>query len=59
MNVIQNEYYSMKPILPQIKILYGEVLIKKGIPLPAHFHSRKWLLYYLGFCLKYYHEPAN
>ena len=25
----------------------------------AHFHYRKWLRYYLDFCLKYDHDPAN
>ncbi len=34
-------------------------MIKKGIPLPAHFHYRKWLRYYLDFCLRYHHKPAD
>jgi len=49
----------MKPIPSEIKILYDAALIKKGVALPAHFHYRKWLRYYLDFCLKYHHEPVN
>ena len=59
MNVIQKKYYSMKSILPEIKILYDTALIAKSVALPAHFHYRKWLRYYLDFCLKYHHEPVN
>jgi hypothetical protein len=46
----------MKPISPEIKIPYGAALAKKDVPLPAHFHYRKWLRYYLDFCLKYRYE---
>ena len=49
----------MKPNPIEIKIPCDAALIKKGVPLPAHFHYRKWLRYYLDFCLKYHHEPAN
>ncbi len=49
----------MKPIPPEIKILYDAALVEKGVALPAHFHYRKWLRYYLDFCLKYHHESAN
>jgi len=52
-------YYPMKPIPSEIKILYDEVMIKKGVPLQVHFQYRNWLRYYLNFCLKYHHEPAN
>ena len=55
----RNEYYPMKPIPSEIKILYDAALVKKGVPLPAHFNYRKWLRYYLDFCLKYHHEPVN
>ena len=54
-----NGYYPMKPIPLEIKILYDAVLIKKGVALPAHFHCRKWIRYYLCFCLKYHHEPIK
>jgi hypothetical protein len=37
----------------------GSALIKKGVAPPAHFHYRKWLRYYLDFCLKYHHEPVK
>ncbi len=49
----------MKPIPYEIKILYNAALIKNRVSLPAHFHYRKWLRYYLDFCLKYNHEPIN
>ena len=41
----------MKPIPPEIKILYDAVLVEKGVPLPVHFHYRKWLRYCLNFVL--------
>ena len=46
----------MKPIPPEVKILYDAVLIKKRVPLTELFHYRKWLRYYLDFCHKYHHE---
>jgi hypothetical protein len=46
----------MKPIPAEIKIPYDAALAKKDMPLPAHFHYRKWLRYYLDFCLKYHYE---
>jgi hypothetical protein len=49
----------MKPIPAEIKILYDAALIRKGMPVPAHSHYRKWLRYYLDFCFKYHHKPAN
>ena len=49
----------MKPIPPEIKILFDAALVKKGVSLSAQSHYRKWLRYYLDFCLKYHHEPAN
>jgi hypothetical protein len=52
-------YNFMNPIPSETKILYDATLIKKGVSLPAHFHHRKWLRYYLDFCLKYHHEPVN
>ena len=52
-------YYHMKPIPPEIKILYDAALIEKDVAPPAHFHYRKWLRYYLDFCLKYHHKPVN
>ena len=52
-------YYPMKPISPEIKILYDAALLKKDVALSAHFHYRKWLRYYLDFCLKYHHKPVN
>jgi len=49
----------MKPIPAEIKILYGAALAKKEVPLPAHFYYRKWLRYYLDFCLKYHYEISD
>ena len=49
----------MIPIPPEIKILYDAALIENGVPLPAQFHYRKWLRYYLDFCFKYHHEPVK
>ncbi|UCF94384.1 MAG: hypothetical protein JSW39_09560 [Desulfobacterales bacterium] len=50
-------YFS--PPFSTVFSCYDGALIKKGVPLPAHFHYKKWLRYYLNFCLKYHHEPAN
>jgi len=49
----------MKSIPAESKILYDAALVKKGVPLPAHFYYRKWLMYYLDFCLKYHHEKSK
>ncbi len=49
----------MKSIPAESKILYDAALVKKGVPLPAHFYYRKWLKYYLDFCLKYHHEKSK
>jgi len=46
----------MKPIPAEIKILYDAALVREDVPLPAHFHYRKWLRYYLDYCLKYHYE---
>ena len=49
----------MKLIPPKTKVLYDAILAEKGVPLPAHFYYRKWLRYYLDFCLKYHLEPQK
>ena len=49
----------MESIPAESKILYDAALVKKGVPLPAHFYYRKWLMYYLHFCLKYHHEKSK
>ena len=49
----------MESIPAESKILYDAALIKKDVPLPAHFYYRKWLMYYLDFCLKYHHEKSK
>ena len=46
----------MEPNPAETKIPYDAALAKKDLSLPAHFHYRKWLRYYLGFCLKYRYE---
>ena len=48
------------PFSPSLnKIIYDAALVKKGVPLPAHFYYRKWLKHYLDFCLKYHHEKSK
>ena len=49
----------MKTIPTKIDFTFNALLIKKGVPQPAHFHYKKWLRYYLDFCFKYQHDPAN
>ena len=49
----------MKSITAGTKILYDAALAKKGVPLTAHFYYRKWLKYYLDFCLKYHRERSK
>ena len=49
----------MQPIPPRITILYDAALVEKGVRLSAHFHYRKWLRYYLDFCLNDHHVPAK
>jgi len=46
MNVMQNMDNLMKPNRSEIKILYEYLLVKKSVPLTAHFYYRKWLKYY-------------
>ena len=43
----------MKQIPSNIRILYDAHLNDKAIPKRDHFYYRKWLRYYLDFCLKY------
>ncbi len=49
----------MESISAESKIFYDAALVKKGVPLPAHFCYGKWLKYYLDFCLKYHHEKSK
>ena len=49
----------MKSITAGTKILYDAALAKKGVPLTAHFYYRKWLKYYLDFCIKYHYEKSE
>jgi hypothetical protein len=49
----------LKPIPAEIKISYDDALVKRGVPLAAHYYYRKWLTYYLDFCAKYHHEESN
>jgi hypothetical protein len=46
----------MEPIPAEIRNRYDAALVKGDVPLSAHFHYRKWLRYYLDFCLKYRYE---
>ena len=47
----------MLKILPQILLLYDELLAKAAVPERFHFFFKKWLRYYLDFCLKHEFEP--
>ena len=49
----------MKQIPPKISTLYDGHLNNKAIPKKEHFNYRKWLRYYLDFCLKYNHDPLR
>lgn len=49
----------MKPIPAKTKMLFDAALVKKAVPQPNQFHYRKWLRFYLDFCFRYHHNPAN
>jgi integron integrase len=49
----------MEPIPAEIKIRYDAALVSEDVPLPAHYHYRKWLRYYLDYCLKYHYEISD
>jgi len=49
----------MKQIPPKISALYDGHLNDKAIPKKELFSYRKWLRYYLGFCLKYNHNHLD
>ena len=46
----------MKPIPPEILAPYEFLLFEKKIPRSEHHYFKKWLRYYLDFCLKYQFE---
>ncbi len=49
----------MKQIPSELSVLYDTHLNNKAIPKRAHFYYRKWLRYYLDFCLKYRYQNLN
>jgi integron integrase len=49
----------MKPIPPKISAPYEGHLNNRGIPKTDHFNYRKWLRYYLDFCIKYSYDNFN
>ena len=49
----------MKQIPSELSALYHAHLNNKAIPKRAHFYYRKWLRYYLNFCLKYSYQQLN
>ena len=51
--------YRMKQIPPKISILYDRHMNNKAIQKKDLFNYRKWLRYYLDFCLKYKHNQLN
>lgn len=51
--------YIMKHIPPKISSLFDDHLNDKAIPKKEIFNYRKWLRYYLDFCLKYGHNQLD
>jgi len=49
----------MKEIPAEIRVLYDALLFQKAIPEKSPFSYRKWLRYYLDFCLKYHYEKVT
>ena len=49
----------MIQIPPQIQVPYDALLVEKAIPKGSHYHYRKWLRYYLDFCLKYNFKQSH
>ena len=50
---------AMRQIPTQIQVPYDALLVEKAIPRESHGHYRKWLRYYLDFCLKYNFKQSN
>ena len=44
---------------PKIRTQFDTMLIEKNIPKSAHNDYRKWLRYYLDFCLKYHFDNSR
>ncbi len=49
----------MHEIPIEIIVLYDAQSVQKEIPKHFRFYYKKWLRYYLDFCLKYHHKTAN
>ena len=49
----------MKPIPPEIQAPYERLLFDKAIPRMDHPFYKKWLRYYLDFCVKYHYESSS
>ena len=49
----------MKQIPAVLLPAFSESLVRAAVPPAAHVHYRKWLMYYLDFCLKYRHPPRD
>ena len=49
----------MRQIPTQMQVPYDALLVEIAIPRESHGHYRKWLRYYLDFCLKYNFIQSN
>ncbi len=48
-----NRTIPMKAIPPEIHLLYDALLVRREIHEKYRYHYKKWLQYYLYFCVKY------
>ncbi len=49
----------MRQVPTQIHVPYDALLVEKAISRESHGHYRKWLRYYLDFCLNYNFKQSN
>jgi len=52
-------YALMLPLLPEILRDYDALLAQRDVDRGEHNHYKKWLRYYLDYCHKYHHDPAD
>jgi integrase len=49
----------MKQIPANIQARYESLLFEKTVPKIEHYYYKKWLRYYLDFCIKYHYESSS
>jgi len=49
----------MQPLLPELVHAYDEILAQRKIAGGERNDYKKWLRYYLDYCHKYHHSPAD